>query len=272
MRRALLVAALAAGCTRTEPAANPPPAATAKLERAAPDMALKELCNTPPPAEVTAKIARDKRYAALCLELIKVVSAGQKPDRAALAPLRLDSPPLAGVLDDTALALARCRAVATDSDGPCDAAGSDERKDDCRGTRAEFHAARSTTDSAWRFPDTSTARCRKAGLGSACEAARDAIRAGKPALCPHTAELADCPAVAASDPSKCKSGDCRKRTRFLQLVAAGGLQKVASDGEGADKALAGAALGRKDACDAPLTALGEACRSLGNTVDRDGGL
>jgi hypothetical protein len=163
-----------------------------------------------------------------------------------------------------------CRAVATDDDTPCAQIAAGDPRADCELERAFFHAARTPGDPAWRLPDAWNARCKSAGLGAACDRYRDALRARDASLCPK--QLPDCVALTTGDASKCGSdGECTRRAKRFELMGAGGLAKLASDGDASDKILAAAALGQPGACDATRDAVLQACRAAVNPTQRDGG-
>lgn len=243
---ALALAALSAGCTRSSP-----PSVTRRAA-AAPDLGEREVCASRPPAWVVAKAAARKRAESVCPGAVAALAEGRE-----VAPspsLPLDAPEVKRALAETARAFASCRAVAADDDAPCARLAGDKERAFCRDRRARFHAARASSSAPLVLGDEALARCKKAVPGSACDALRDALRAGNPSLCPASGPVADdCPALAAADPARCKSEDCRRLADFSRLVRAGGLARVAESGAPDDRPLAAAALGRPGAC-APLLA------------------
>jgi hypothetical protein len=254
MRRWVLCAALAIGCSKTTPPVEKKPA----------DLAPEEVCkDRGPPPEVVAKGEREKVIAAECAKVGAAVAGGQAIDRAAFPSLPLDDAEVRRGLGDAARLAWTCRAVALDVEAPCALVDRDGAAQ-CRERRAFFHGARAPKDTAWRFTDEAHALC-KVSLGAAsCDAFRDAVRKSDPARCPKGGpEAKACAALAAADPARCPEGDkeCEEHARRLQAVAAGGLARLASDGTKDDQLLATAAQKGAEACAPTEKSLVEVCRA-----------
>lgn len=227
------------------------------------------MCQPKTPASVLERAAQEKALAAACDEAADEVRAGH----AVTAPALPHEPRFRAALDDAARRAYECRAVATNGDAACAAIAGAEKRDDCAMQRALFHAARAApSDRSWRFPDAWHAHCRQAGAGAACDAYRDALRAGDPAKCPKApAALADCPALAALDPARCPDADCAARVARDRLLTDGGLAQLAESGAPEERVLAAAALGRPDACEPTIASFVAVCRSASHVGASDGG-
>ncbi len=248
---AVAAVALAPGCHHEEPA----PAARP------PDLAPSEVCKHEPPPGTVERTALDKSLSGVCQGLAAALGDGKPLALPADAPAQLAA--ARPRIEETAQPYLACRAVAVDADAACDPIVSVEVRKDCRLTRAFYHAARTAENPAWRMPDEWLAACRSGGMGAACDAYRDALRGRDASRCPSgAADLADCAALAKGDPARCPDERCKVRVRRYQALAAGGLARLASDGDPEDRTLAAAALGRKDACAALLDSFVQACRGV----------
>jgi hypothetical protein len=247
-----LLAALAlAGC---KPAPSPPPPS------GGPDLRLYEVCPPKTPAEVVRRAEAEKTLADECDRAAAALKAGTPaPVSAALAA---DAAKFRAALDYAARRAHECRAVGANAPAACGPIADTEKRNDCQLLVAFYQAAkRAPKDPAWRMPDAWHAHCH-AAAGAACDAYRDALRAGDPAKCPkQPAALADCAALAALDAARCPDDGCKSRVARDKLIAEGGLARLADAGPDRDRPLAAAALGREDACEPVFEAFAAVCTS-----------
>ncbi|MSP59707.1 MAG: hypothetical protein EXR72_05075 [Myxococcales bacterium] len=264
---ALIGCSGAPGCRREAPA---PPAAATPATSATPDLALVEVCPPKTPPAVVELAALEKTLGEVCDRLAEAATAGKAIDALlATGPATLRTAAARTALDETVRHIYVCRAVAGDDDGPCKRIVELEAQKTCLVRRAFFHAARKPADPKWRFPDLMHEACKKEFEAPLCDGYRDAIRAGDPARCPSgQGALPDCAAVAAGDPARCSGPDCVETAGRVRLIAAGGLLRLAAEGSPHDRLLAGAALGRPEACAEAVATFRQACRGAARMATR----
>ena len=201
----------------------------------------------PTPVATEAPPKEAKAAASPCEEYVAVLS-GKKKDDALLAD------PKVRAFAAQSFDLVVCRAVATDSDASC--AIVPEQKDECRYLRSVFHEMRTNPQGrAFMFPDAKYEMCMAdPKYKPICDRLRDAFRSGDAKQCSGTGdqEIA-CRAAITLDKSLCaKSEDphgCNKAIE-ASAVFTKGLQALAASGPAREQALAKAALGEADACEA----------------------
>lgn len=181
------------------------------------------------------------------------VLAGKKKGSAMLADPQLK------LIALSAVDLAKCGAVAADSDELCKIL-SGQAVDDCRATRAQFHELRTNPKGrAFLMTDIDYENCRKEKeTAPFCDGIREAARTGDPNKCPKSFLEGFCRGIISLDKSQCvaagkiedkESGKaaCEKIIDRHQHMAKG-LKELAAAGSPMEREMAKAALGQADAC------------------------
>jgi hypothetical protein len=196
--------------------------------------------------------AERRAWAEACDAVVAAIAHDGSTGGGAAEVLERLRPGFLGRFRSDAASIDVCRAVATDSDGPCDVLPA-EARDECRYQRDLYHGARAApAGRAWRMPPSLMERCvRLTGAPANCAQTRDAVVRGEPGRCPTDWLFTGlCRALASGDPTPCPAdgADCRTMSLTWRLLDQGGLARLAAEGPELPRILAGAALGRPGAC------------------------